>query len=82
MLRILKMESFKLPGMVLFPTNFTLRGMSQGSKRVVAPLAIVVMAGVGVGVGEGVSLKTCGRIEDSFFFFLKLILFILSGLWL
>jgi hypothetical protein len=65
MLRILKTESSKFPGRVLFPTCFTLRGMSQGFKEVGAPPATVAVAGVGVGMREGVSLKTCGRIENS-----------------
>jgi hypothetical protein len=62
---MLKTESSKFPGRVLFPTGFTPRGTLQGSKEQVAPPANVVVAGVEVGVGEGVSLKTCGRIENS-----------------
>jgi hypothetical protein len=58
-----KMESSKFLGRVLFPTGFTLRGTLQGSKM--APPAVVPMVGVVVGMGEGVSLKTCGRIENS-----------------
>jgi hypothetical protein len=65
MLRILKTESSKFPVRVLFPTGFTPRGTSQGSKEVVASVAIVMTVGVGVGMGEGDSLKTCGRIENS-----------------
>jgi hypothetical protein len=65
MLRISKMESSKLPGRVLFPTGFTPRGTSQGSKEVGASLANMTTAGVEVGIGEEDSLKTCGRIENS-----------------
>jgi hypothetical protein len=65
MLRILNMESSKFPGMVLFPTGFAPRGMSQGDKGGATPLATAVAAGVGVGAGEGDLLKTCGRIENS-----------------
>ena len=64
MLRISNTESSAFPERVLFPTSFTLRGTSQGVKEVGAPPATGV-AGVGEGTGEGVSLKTCGRIENS-----------------
>jgi hypothetical protein len=65
MLRISKMESSEFPVRVLFPTGFTPRGTSQGSKEGAASLAIKMMVGVGVGMGGGVSLKTCSRIENS-----------------
>jgi hypothetical protein len=58
MSRISKTERSEFPGMVFFPTGFALRGISQGSKDVVAPPAIIAAAGVEVGTGEGDSLKT------------------------
>jgi hypothetical protein len=65
MLRMSKMESSAFLGRVLFPMGFASKGTSQGFKKVVAPPAMVVTVGVEVGTGEGVSLKTCGRIENS-----------------
>jgi hypothetical protein len=64
MLRISNTESSAFPGSVLFPTGFTLRGMSQGVKEVGAPPATGAV-GVEEGTGEVISLKTCGRIENS-----------------
>jgi hypothetical protein len=51
--------------LVLFPTSFTPKGMSQGDKDGATPPATVAAGGVRLGAGEGDLLKTCDRIENS-----------------